>query len=84
MKRVLLLSQDFDVESFWITEDESANAEVVNGLAPVGLATIAAMTPESYHVDIWDEMVHGRIETSPLHGHYDLVGIDPARMSVRS
>ncbi len=76
MKNILLVSPDFDIESFWITEEEGTKTEVINDLAPVGLATIAAMIPDSFNVDIWDEVVHGRIGAETKFRHnYDLVGL---------
>lgn len=75
MKNILLISPDFDVESFWISEEEGTCTEVVNDVAPVGLATIAGLTPDSYHVDIWDEVVHGRVDAATQFDRtYDLVG----------
>ncbi|MFH1417790.1 MAG: radical SAM protein [Planctomycetota bacterium] len=74
-KNILLISPDFDVESFWITEEQGMGAEVLNDLAPVGLATIAALTPDTYTVDVWDEVVQGRIANeTEFQRHYDLVG----------
>jgi radical SAM superfamily enzyme YgiQ (UPF0313 family) len=75
-KNILLVSPDFDVETFWINEEEGACAEVVNNVAPLGLATVAGMTPPDYRVDIWDEVVHGRIDaTTEFARDYDLVGV---------
>ena len=59
MRRILLVSPDSDNEGLWVTGDEGP--DVRNNMVPVGLATIAALTPESIHVDIWDELVHGRM-----------------------
>ncbi len=76
MRSILLVSPDFEIESFWISEEEGVEAEILNDLAPLGLATIAAMIPESYSVDIWDEVVHGRIDSqTKFKRDYDLVGI---------
>src|SRR5262245_35090687 len=36
------------------------------GVMPLGLATIAALTPERIHVDIWDESVDGPISVRDL------------------
>ena len=45
-------------------------------MAPLQMATIAALTPEGIEVDIWDELVCGRIgEDTDLDKDYDLVGI---------
>lgn len=45
-------------------------------LVPLHLATIAALTPNDVHVDLWDEHINGRIEeTTGFSRDYDLVGI---------
>ena len=77
MKRnILLVSPDFDVETFWMIDDEGACAEVLNNVAPLALATVVGMTPSEFHVDIWDEVVHGRIHPdTALARDYDLVGV---------
>lgn len=45
-------------------------------MAPIQLATLAALTPDDIEVQIWDEPVHGLIdEQTDLGADYDLVGI---------
>jgi radical SAM superfamily enzyme YgiQ (UPF0313 family) len=46
-------------------------------LAPVSVATIAALTPATFEVDIWDENLDGPIDgATPMpRAHYDIVGI---------
>ncbi len=44
-------------------------------MAPLPLATIAALTPEDVAVDIWDEPVHSRLEQTTRLPDYDLVGV---------
>ena len=45
-------------------------------LMPLGLATVAALTPDDIEVDIWDEGVHGPITLdTDLKKAYDLVGV---------
>ncbi|MBI4483065.1 MAG: DUF4070 domain-containing protein [Acidobacteria bacterium] len=45
------------------------------GIAPLSLATLAALTPQGYQIDVWDETVAGEIsEETPL-PNYDLVGV---------
>jgi Radical SAM superfamily/Domain of unknown function (DUF4070) len=74
MKNILLVSPDSDNEGLWVTGEESMG--VTNNMVPVGLATVAALTPETYRVDIWDELVHGLIdEHTVFPREYDLVGI---------
>jgi radical SAM superfamily enzyme YgiQ (UPF0313 family) len=76
MKRILLISPDADNEALWVTGDEGPCAEVLNNFVPLGLATVAGLTPIGFEVDIWDEVVHGRFEAgTPLPKPYDLVGV---------
>ncbi len=44
---------------------------------PLSIATIAALTPEGFDVDLWDENLHGFIteETVLPRSRYDIVGI---------
>ena len=45
-------------------------------MAPLGLATLAALTPDDVEVDIWDEGVHGLVTEQTLLGKgYDVVGV---------
>jgi hypothetical protein len=45
-------------------------------MAPLGLATVAALTPDDIEVDIWDEAVHGLIgDNTDFKKDYDLVGV---------
>ncbi len=46
-------------------------------LAPVSVATIAALTPEDFDVDIWDENLEGPIDERTVlpRPRYDIVGI---------
>lgn len=74
MKNILLISPDSDNEGLWVTGEEVVG--VKNNMVPLGLATVAALTPTEFHVDIWDELVHGRIdEGTKFPRDYDLVGI---------
>jgi radical SAM superfamily enzyme YgiQ (UPF0313 family) len=46
------------------------------GFAPLSVATVAGITPDEFHVDIWDELVRGPIRPDkPLPKHYKIVGI---------
>ncbi len=75
MKRILLVSPLSDNESLWVTGEESV--EVRNNFPPLGLATIAAMTPtDRFEVQLWDEIVHGCITDEILQTiKPDLVGV---------
>jgi hypothetical protein len=46
-------------------------------LTPLSVATIAALTPATFEVDLWDENLEGPIEAATLlpRPHYDIVGI---------
>ncbi len=75
-KRILLVSPDSDNEALWVTGEEASADQVLNNLVPLGLATIAALTPEEHRVEIWDEVVRGRIDDETTFPHvYDLVGL---------
>lgn len=75
-KRILLVSPYADTEALHVTGDEEQPGLIRNGFAPLALATVAALTPDEFQVDIWDEVVHGRLDTlASLPGRYDLVGV---------
>lgn len=45
-------------------------------MPPVDLATIKALTPPEFHVDIWDESVNGSItDDTKFSRNYDLIGV---------
>lgn len=44
-------------------------------IAPLGPATVAALTPEGYEVAIWDETVDGEITEDNRWNSYDLIGV---------
>lgn len=77
MKNILLISPDALNESLWVTGDESEAREIRNNFPPLGLATVAGLTPtEGYHVQLWDEIVQGRItDETQFDRQYDLVGV---------
>jgi radical SAM superfamily enzyme YgiQ (UPF0313 family) len=75
MKKILLVSPEAENEALWVTGEETCLQACTNFL-PVGLATVAAMTPDTVQVDIWDELVHGRIDDhTQFREQYDLVGV---------
>ena len=45
--------------------------------APVSIATVAALTPDSFEVDLWDENLDGLLDATSVlrRDHYDIVGI---------
>lgn len=78
MKRILLISPyvPSDVRAFWVTGGEGSAIDLPSVMLPLGLATLAAMTPQQYQVDMWDECIRGLINDDTTFEHdYDLVGI---------
>ncbi len=77
MKRILLvnpLSAGFE-SSFYAQIVNIPGRGTMGTTPPLGLATIAALTPDDIEVDLWDEAVNGQIEASTELKHYDLVGL---------
>jgi len=77
MKRILLvnpLSVGFE-SSFYAQIVNIPGRGTMGTTPPLGLATIAALTPDDIEVDLWDEAVNGQIEASTELKHYDLVGL---------
>ncbi len=83
MKNILLVSPLSDNEALWVTGSESG--QVKNNFPPLGLATIAALTPSAgFHVQLWDENVHGVIdESTRFDRDYDLVGLTGFNIHLR-
>jgi radical SAM superfamily enzyme YgiQ (UPF0313 family) len=73
MKNILLINPSYRLEIRWIVDEEGIGAKA--DYMPLGLATVAALTSDEFHVDIWDELVRGPIEGSHLKKNYDLVGV---------
>ncbi len=73
MKNILLINPSYKLEIRWIVNE--GEIDVKADYMPLGLATVAGLTPDEYHVDIWDELVRGPIEESSLALEYDLVGV---------
>ena len=79
MSRTLLVSPSFDLESA-LTRKRLRNSvqdDVPDSvMVPLHLATVAALTPEEFEVDIWDEGARGEITDETDFGkNYDLVGV---------
>lgn len=85
MKKILLISPGVDCEVSTyegITKLPFVTARAI--MAPLHLATIAALTPDDIEVDLWDEPVHGRIdESTEFSKQYDLVGITGSVLHLR-
>src|ERR1051325_8233299 len=83
MKKILLISPNAENEALWTSGEEKCG-EVLNNFMPLGLATVAALSGDGFHVDIWDELVHGVIDETTRFAHrYDLVGITGYKMHIR-
>lgn len=82
MKNILLINPMYEMETLRISDEEHVDVKADN--MPLGLATVAALTPEDFHVDIWDEFVRGPIEKSGyLNTHtYDLIGVTSTRVTL--
>lgn len=69
VSRILLLNPDFNYMSEQTGQNTRRVARSITpfqqALAPLGLATISALTPESFDVEIWDETINGRVEEYP-------------------
>jgi len=83
MKKVLLITPDFNPEDAKVKDFGSRlrliGMNILDSKAfmvPLGLATVAALTPDDVEVDIWDEAVHGLVsDSTDLKKDYDLVGV---------
>jgi radical SAM superfamily enzyme YgiQ (UPF0313 family) len=77
MKKILLICTDvvWDVAPYkGISKLPFVKMKAI--MAPLHLATIAALTPDDIEVDLWDEAVHGQIdESTEFAKEYHLVGI---------
>jgi len=84
-KRILLITPDKTrarrgvVQQMRVGSGAAGNegaAPAMTLMAPVELATIAALTPSDYEIRIWDEGVEGEIDSNTdVGGHYDLAGV---------
>jgi radical SAM superfamily enzyme YgiQ (UPF0313 family) len=73
MKSILLVSPG--AKGFLLPLQGALGRKTVY-MTPLGLATVAALTPEDIEVDIWDEGVHGLItDSTDLKKNYDLAGV---------
>ncbi|MEK6675827.1 MAG: radical SAM protein [Planctomycetota bacterium] len=77
-KNILLVAPyiNYDVRANWIPGGDRPAIDLPGTVMPLSLATVAALTPDRYHVDIWDECIKGKIDDhTPFPVAYDLVGI---------
>jgi radical SAM superfamily enzyme YgiQ (UPF0313 family) len=77
MKSILLINPLYELEIRWIANEQQMGVKA--DYFPLGLATVAALCPEGYDVDIWDELVRGPVEKANLSKRYDLVGVTSHR-----
>ena len=75
MKKILLIAPDFNPvdtkarDGIYVTLHKES-------MVPLGLATVAALTPDDVEVDIWDEAVHGQVgDATDFKKNYDLTGV---------
>lgn len=85
MKNILLVEPLFEERHKLFEGDDSQSNGTQRGfMAPVSIATVAALTPDHYHVDLYDENVRGIItEKTPFPRTYDFVGITGYSSQVR-
>jgi radical SAM superfamily enzyme YgiQ (UPF0313 family) len=81
MKKILLITPDFNPGESKLRSVRTMFAGLKflpqkAFMVPLGLATVAALTPDDIEVDIWDEAVHGLIhDDTDFKKDYDLVGV---------
>ncbi|MGA2622213.1 MAG: radical SAM protein [Thermoguttaceae bacterium] len=80
MKSILLVNPQYELEIRWIADERQIDVKA--DYFPLGLATVAALTPEGYRADIWDELVRGPVEQAALPRTYDLVGVTSHRSNL--
>ena len=77
-KRILLIQCGLDRRQMFPREPR-IDAELGflddGPIAPLGCATVAALTPDTYEVDIWDEDARGQIQADTSVGDYDIIGV---------
>ncbi|HEX5725664.1 MAG TPA: radical SAM protein [Longimicrobiaceae bacterium] len=83
LSRILLVAPDFNPETK--TERNARFANHHKGaVVPLGLATVAALTPDGVEVDLWDEAIHETITPETDFGkEYDLVGVTGYETHIR-
>lgn len=78
MKKILLVGPEVpsDVRAWWIPGGDVPAVDTPGTVMPLGLTTVAALTPDRYSVELWDECVHGKIDEAPKGTEdFDLIGI---------
>ncbi len=81
MKNILLINPRYNMETLRVADDKQLDTKADN--LPLGLATVAALTPDGINVDIWDEFVRPPIiDDTQLKKKYDLVGVTSSRVTM--
>ena len=77
MRPILLVSATLDFEfSGWLDKTIRGVDHQKAYTVPLHLATVAALTPDDFEVQIWDEAVQGPIDENTEFGKsFDLVGV---------
>lgn len=73
MTNILLVNPNYRLEIRWVADEEDIGVKA--DYMPLGLATVAALTLEGFHVDILDELVDGPVEERHFERDYDIVGV---------
>jgi radical SAM superfamily enzyme YgiQ (UPF0313 family) len=81
MKKILLVVPEPIRVQYYSTMAELRSLGAKAVMAPLNIATIAAVTPDDIQVDLWDELVHGRIDENTEMPDYDLVGVSSLRLT---
>ena len=79
-QNILLVNPMYEMETLRVVNEEQMDTKADN--MPLGLATVAALTPDEFHVDIWDEFVRGPVENSESCYKYDLIGVTSSRVTL--
>jgi len=76
-KRILLILCGRNQRHVGQREAVNDEGELVHlaPMTPLACATLAALTPEEYEVEIWDEELRGQIHASTPVGQYDIIGV---------
>jgi radical SAM superfamily enzyme YgiQ (UPF0313 family) len=81
MKKILLVVPEPIRVQYYSTMAELRSLGAKAVMAPLNIATLAAVTPDDIEVDLWDEQVHGRIDENTEMPDYDLVGVSSLRLT---
>ncbi len=75
MKHILLVNPYY-INETWLTDGDDPKSAAMQDLVPLGLVTIAGLTPEDYKISIWDETIRGVIsEETVFDEDYAVVGV---------